>query len=218
MTTAKEIQHKTRFMKALGPKGLKPHELLFLQYYFAKGKPTFLNAPESAHQMFPNKPASYCSMMGNRLRSRLAPHISAWIEEDGLSEARIKEKIFRMLDVKKTIFHKIKGDIKKEDLPEGARLVTTSEIKGKLGLEYENLIAIDVEAPELQMKILEDLIKMKGLNAPEKVEVTGSDEFIQRLTVARQKSMEFRDEPIDVEFTERTETVDDETDLLDFMQ
>lgn len=218
MSVKKNLLDKTRFMKTLGPKGLKPVELWFLSLYFDKSKKTFLNAPEAVHEMYPHKPTSYCGAMGHRFRSRLSQHIGQWLEEDGLSEIRIKEKLFKMLDVKTTKFQKIKGLVDKNDLPDGVRVVVTAMTNGKFGLDYETVVAIQADAPEIQARILEDLIKMKGLNAPEKIEIGGTDEFIQRLNEARSRRMEYREEPIDVDFTERTEDVSNDRELLAFLE
>jgi hypothetical protein len=222
---------KTRFMRAFGPKGLKPVELWFLSIYLDRKGGAFLEPTKTVRLMFPDKPASYHGGAGPRFRSRLSEHINNWLEEDGLSEVRLKERLYKLLDVQSTKFQKIKGQIDKSQLPKGAVVVTTGyslktpekrdgdgNIICPASYDVENIVAITVDAPELQIKILEDLVKMKGMNAPERIEIGGLDDVVAKLTEARERRRQYRDEPIEADYTERTEDVKESQDLLDFLE
>jgi len=124
---------------------------------------TFLNATASA------KAAGYKARsdvnfgaIGAQNYRKLQKQIEKWIEEEGLSESRIKRKLFEGLDAKETRFFAFQGIVEDE-----REVISWTE----------------------RRKYLELVMKMKGMLV-EKFEITGSDELIKRLTDAEKRTQE----------------------------
>ena len=160
----------------------------FRAYTDEANQATFPNKTESA------RVAGYKTESENSLKSigcqnftKLNKRIDKWLDETGLSESALKTKIVSLMNGKQTIYHKVKGAVSPGDLPPGWRIVATSGIVMKAGRKTDGdeeeevfgdgdtLLACDIEFPELQRRTLDMALKVKGLYAAEKREVTGKD-------------------------------------------
>ena len=153
----------------------------WLKYYLEEGTPTFLNATASAEKAAYRATKRSFRQIGYLNLKLFANEIEAWLDEHGFSDARLKTKLLELVEAKQTIYQKVKGAIKADDLPAGHRLVVSSgllefdkEGKGVFGTG-DTLIEIDVVALETQRRSLDMAFKVKGLYAPEKKEHTGKD-------------------------------------------
>lgn len=132
-------------------KATRPNKrLLWFKHYTDESNPsTFLNKTASA------KAAQYkCSTeesfraVGYENFTKLHSKIEKWIEDVGLSDNRLKTKLLSLLDAKETKIFQKDGEV-----------IETRE----------------VEAVEVQRKTLDMALKVKGLYAPKKRELSGKD-------------------------------------------
>lgn len=153
---------------------------VWLGHYLNQDNPvTFLNGVESvklaAYKCQPENMASIASQNYTLLQ----PDIETWLDENGLSEGKLKGKLLSLVGAKKTVFQKIKGAVRQEDLPPGYRLITTTGFASEnnegspIFSDGDSLIEITVEALGIQTKGLDMALRVKGLYAPEvhKIEV-----------------------------------------------
>jgi len=132
---------------------------VWLKHYLNENcSTTFLNKTESA------KAAKYkCNgddsfrVIGSQNFSKLTDKISKWLDEHGLSENALKIKMLSLMQVKETKFF-------------------SAPIKDENGIVVDIFVKeIDVEAIETQRKTLDMALKVRGMNAPTKHELTGKD-------------------------------------------
>lgn len=119
------------------------------------------NAAEAARRAgYQCKTDIQFKVIGAQNLSKLNPVIEKWIDEQGLSEARIKRKIVAGMEAKETRFFAHQG-----------KVVETREVK----------------AHEIQRRYVDMACKVKDLYAPEKHEVSGAGGRPIDLTVIVQK-------------------------------
>lgn len=153
---------------------------VWLGHYLNQDNPvTFLNGVESVRAAaYKCKPTSMGPIATENF-TLLKSEIETWLDENGLSEGKLKGKLLSLVGAKKTVFQKIKGAVRQGDLPPGYRLITTTGVtieneEGKpIFSDGDSLIEIEVEALGIQTKGLDMALKVKGLYAPEvhKIEV-----------------------------------------------
>jgi len=153
----------------------------FRAYIDQANPQTFLNKTESARVAgYKSKSEEGLRHMGCQAFTKLSVKIDKWLDESSLSEQALKVKMLSLMEGKQTIFQKVKGAVKQENLPPGWRIVTTGgTVKmgedGDVFGDGDTLLACDVEFPELQRRTLDMAIKVRGMYAPEKREHTGKD-------------------------------------------
>jgi hypothetical protein len=169
--------------------GLTGKQKPWLRAYLDESNPkTFLNktaAARAAGYRCKNDNGFICIGQQNYLK--LQDHIEKWLDEEGLSENRLKMKLLSLVEAKQHYFQKIKGHVKPEDLPPGVVIMSVSHKMSWAGKgedaepfdDGDTVVAIPVEALETQRRTLEMAMKVKGMYAPEqiKVEHTNLDEF-----------------------------------------
>lgn len=142
---------------------------------------TFLNQTESARKAGYNA-KSYDSFraIGYQNFTKLSDKIENWLNNNGLSDNSLKIKLLSLLECEETKFITIKGKVEKKDLPKNTTLITYAETEkftkdGSIYTEYNTLVAINMEAKEIQRKTLDMAIKVKSLYGPVRREFTGKD-------------------------------------------
>ena len=134
---------------------------LWFSFYVDDCNPkTYLNKTESAiasgYKCRAKDPYQcYCNIGGQNYR-KLQPRISQWLDDTGLSESALKQKLCDLMVVKEKKF--FSAPIKDEN-----GLVT--------GMHIEN---VEVDAIETQRKTLDMALKVKDMIAPTRHEVAGS--------------------------------------------
>lgn len=107
------------------------------------------NASEAARRAgYKCKTPDQFKVIGSQNLTKLNDLIEKWVDEQGLSDAKIKQKIMEGMEAKETKFFAYQGEV-----------VETRE----------------VEALETQRRYVDMGAKVKGLYAPEKHELTGKD-------------------------------------------
>ncbi|MCT4627948.1 hypothetical protein [Halodesulfovibrio sp.] len=125
-------------------KGMTPKQRLWLAAYLDRGSSTFMHATNAARAAgYSGKNDANLSEIGYRNKKALQSRIDTWLEEEGLSDSVLKQKLVQLLDAKETKMFAEKGEVK--DM-------------------------IEVEALEVQRKTLDMALKVKGLYSPEKHE------------------------------------------------
>ena len=157
--------------------------LLWYKFYIDENNPaTFLNKTASAKaaQYKCTSETSFNSVGYQNFR-KLQDRISGWLDDNKFSMAALKNKHAELLETKRTIFQKIKGQVDASDLPKNTFVI--AEGKKLMGLDGDDdrdvyddgdtLLAINVADPEIQRKALDMAYKVKGEYAAEKKELTG---------------------------------------------
>ena len=126
---------------------------VWLKHFLNEGcSTTFLNKTESARRAGYNCRASNIEEcfrnIGAQNYIKLTDKISTWLDDNGLSENTLKLKLLSLMEAKETKFFQHEG-------------VVTDER--------------EVAAIETQRKTLDMALKVKGMNAPTKHELTGKD-------------------------------------------
>lgn len=153
---------------------------IWLGHYLNQDNPkTFLNGTQSV--IAAGYKATYDSMsvIASQNFDLLRKQIEVWLDENGLSEGKLKGKLLSLVGAKKTIYQKVKGSVHPDSLPPGYRVVTTTGLlsSNEEGTEFfsdgDSLIEIEVESLGIQTKALDMALKVKGMYAAEvhKVEV-----------------------------------------------
>ncbi len=112
----------------------------------------------------------------------LEPEIAKRLDATVFSESALTSKHSELLGARKTAFHKVKGKVNGEDLPEGVRIIAESDRmsiagQGEEAMPYddgETLLAINVADPEVQRKSLDMAYKVKGTYAAEERKHSGA--------------------------------------------
>lgn len=122
--------------------------LLWLKHFLDNSnKSTFLHRTNSAILAGYGKGSS-AQTMGERNYKKYANEIGKWIDDNGLSENALKQKLLSLLDAHETKFFADKGVIVSQ---------------------------VDVEALGIQQRALDMAFKVKGVYAPDKTELTGKN-------------------------------------------
>lgn len=171
----KPIEKPTRTVKKKTTlKKIRPNKLMLWFKYFTdeSNKATFMNSTGSA------RAAKYkCSTdesfraVGYQNFTKLHDEISKWLDEYGMSEERLKIKLLTLIEAKRTIFQKTKGEINPDNLPRNVFILSESQLmewggNGEDRKVYdsgETILAINVEDPEIQRKSLDMAFKVKGM-------------------------------------------------------
>lgn len=123
-----------------------PKMAAWLKHYLDLDSPTFMNATKSARASgYDTKKAKSLTVIGLENLAKLRPLVNEWLDEYGLSEDTIKGLIAGKMRAKKSIFVN-KGD----------------------GVEE-----IEVEDNQTQMQAMNLAVKIRGMDAPKKYEVSG---------------------------------------------
>ena len=138
----------------LGKTKLRPNKLaLWLKHYLNEScSTTFLNKTESARKAgyncrTKNKEDCFRSIGGENF-GKLSDKIEIWLDSNSLSENALKIKLLSLMNAQETKFFAHEGRVTDER---------------------------EIPAIETQRKTLDMALKVKGMNAPEKHEVTGKD-------------------------------------------
>ncbi len=179
-------------------KGLRGRQLLWLKAFLDDGNPkTFLNktaSAEAAGHKTTNR--NSLSSIGHRNWKILQGRIQAWMDDMGLGEARLKGKLVELLEAKETKLIPIRGDLLEDSLHEDARIMAKSvqtKLAGKDAVEYQEehtVLAVETEARELQRRSLDMAFKLKGLYAPDEINITGLEKLAERMARANQRVKE----------------------------
>lgn len=123
-----------------------------------KSTVTFLSKEQSARAAKYKccSPESFRNV-GSQNYRKCADKISKWLDENGLSENALKIKLLSLMEAKETKF--FSAPTKDED-------GNVSDIFVK---------EVEIEAIETQRKTLDMALKVKGMHAPTKHELTGKD-------------------------------------------
>ena len=95
------------------------------------------------------------NVVGNQNFIKFTKETNKWLDEFGLSEAALKKKLLQLIDAKETKFF--------------PTLSAPDAVTGDFTIPER-----EVEALGIQQKALDMAFKVKGLYAPEKVDVTGN--------------------------------------------
>ena len=134
---------------------------VWLKHFLNEGcSTTFLNKTESARRAGYNcrsKNIEECFRnIGAQNYRKLSDKIGKWLDENGLSENTLKLKLLSLMEAKETKFFHTPTVTKK-------------------GVARIFVKKIQIEALETQRKTLDMALKVKGMNAPTKHELTGKD-------------------------------------------
>lgn len=112
------------------------HFRQWLYHFLNEGSATFFNKKKSALAVVGDRTEYTASDMGMRFYKKAQPYIKKWLDEQGLSEIRIKKKLLDLLEAKKTQFFSFEGKVTDQR---------------------------DVAALDIQIRALEMALKMAGL-------------------------------------------------------
>ncbi len=135
---------------------IRPNKLaLWLKHYLNEAcSTTFLNKTESAKKAGYNATEDSLRQIGCQNFTKLNDKIEIWLDEQGLSENALKAKLLSLVEAKETKFF-------------------SSPVKNENGIVTDIFVKeIEIEAIEIQRRSLDMAMKVKGLYAPERHEVT----------------------------------------------
>ena len=123
--------------------------LLWLSHFLnSSNSTTFMNRTNSAIAAGYKTGKSNCvNVVGNQNFIKFTKEINKWLDEFGLSEAALKAKLLQLVEAKETKFFAHEGKITDQ---------------------------VDVDALGIQRQALDMAIKVRGMYAPEKVDVQGN--------------------------------------------
>lgn len=143
---------------------------VWLSLYLDSESPrTFLNRAESARQSGIDtddyrKAGSYYYRYWKKA-------IRNWVDERGLSEAALREKLVKLIHGHTTELKVIEGVIEEDTMPSCCRILIKSAKMDKDGVvQRSSLVEITRENPEVQRRALDMAYKAAGMYAPEKVD------------------------------------------------
>ena len=158
--------------------------LLWFKHYTDESNPaTFMNKLGAAKAAgYKAKTENAFGCIGVQNYKKLQNEVLQWLDDIGLSETYLKQKLLSLIETKKTIFQKIKGHSDLTELhgdvfeiAKTHKMAWSGQGEEKEAFDDgETLIAINIEDPEIQRKTLDMALKVKGLYAPEKLEHTGN--------------------------------------------
>jgi hypothetical protein len=174
-------------MRNIPQKAERPNKLIawFRAFLDENNPTTFLNKTASA------RAAGYRCTTDESFRAvgyqnfiKCHVKIKKWIEEAGLSDARLKQKLLALIEAKRIVTQKVKGHISDAGFlhQDAFEIVKTHvmawEGRGEAREAYdagETVIGIRMDDPEIQRRTLDMAFKVKGTYAPEKRELSGKD-------------------------------------------
>ena len=151
----------------------------FRHYINHENPATYTNAKESA------RAAGYKTSNEDSLRNigyqnftKLSDRIKQWMEDVGLSENVLKVKMISLLDAKETKLQTVKGVLDEGSIAPNCRVLMSAtgekyNPQGQAYEEVESLVAVEMEALEIQRRIVDMGLKVHGSYAAEKVDVGG---------------------------------------------
>lgn len=164
--------------------GLKGKLLLWLALYLdASNDKTYMNGTASA-MAAGYKRSSYkgFGVQGSENLRKLAPRIQKWLDEEGLSENRLKLKLASLLEAKETKIKKIKGKLT-EDKPgdddSNVRTIVTSD--------EESIVGIELPALDIQQRAVDMGLKIHGSYNNDVNVNLGIDKLAERLAQAKKE-------------------------------
>lgn len=133
--------------------------------------------------------------VGSQNISKLKDRINFWLDEEGLSERRLKAKLLSLIGAKKTKFTKLKGKFEDGSAPEGVTILAETKKMAWSGKgenaepidDGDTLVAVETESLETQRRSLDMAFKMKGLYAPAEVNVTGLEDLARVMEAANSR-------------------------------
>jgi hypothetical protein len=137
---------------------------LWLRYYTDESNPeTFLNQTKSAiYAGYKAKSENSFASIGLQNFRKLQKYINKWLDELGLSETRLKEKTLSLMSAQDTkLFRKDNED-------------------GSL-----EIVEHQIPALEIQRRALDMALKVKGLYAAQKTELTGPGGHLLLISIQR---------------------------------
>ena len=155
---------------------------LWFKFYIDKSnKSTFLNKTAAARAAgYKCRDNEGFGNIGYQNSVKLSPRMNTWLDEVGLSDEALKEKLLQLSEAKETKFIKIKGYLDPKDLPDNIKAIGTSgfaETDKEGNVEYsagDTLIEIETDALGIQTKNLEMALKVKGLFSPEEINLNAN--------------------------------------------
>ncbi len=189
MADAEAISGKTLMTELKGK--LQP----WLKAYLDESNPaTFMNGAGSARAAgYKCQYENGFAEIGSQNSSKLKDRINWWLDNEGLSERRLKSKMFRLMEAKQAKVIAMKGALQEDALGPGTSVLarsTQTKLGGTAGIPYDEehtLIAVDQEALETQRRTLDMAFKVKGLYAPTDVNLGGLEGLAERLAKALEK-------------------------------
>jgi len=177
-------------------KGLSDKQRLWLRAYLDETNPeTFLNKAGSARAAgYKCKNPDDFRHIGYQNSTKLHKHLSRWLDEVGLSKTRLSLKLLRLLDAKEMKLVKMKGELDEDSLAPRCRVLAKSKqtkYAGKDAVEYKEeytVIAVIVEALEIQRRALDMALRVRGLYAPDQLHLTGLEKLGERMTKANERA------------------------------
>ncbi len=159
--------------------GLRGKLLLWLRAYLDDSNSyTFLRKTGAAREAGYSEKS--CGSIGWQNYKKLQNRISVWMDDEGLSEVRLKTKLVKLIYAKRVVFTKVKGKVDFSSLPKGAFIVAESAKraladKGEDAEAFDigdTVVAIPVEDLEIQRRALDMALKAIGLYKPVEASVT----------------------------------------------
>lgn len=143
---------------------------------------TFLNRKESARAAgYKTENEASLEAIGHENFRKLSDRIEAWLQDEGISNNELKIRLIQLMEAKETRFQTMKGTVNPDSLPECVKVLATTGVieRAKNGGVYYgdgiSLLAIETENLELQRRALDMALKVKGMYAPTKNELTGKN-------------------------------------------
>lgn len=122
----------------------------WLMHFLDAGSATFLNRTESAREAGYKCKDDNFKRIGWQNYKYFEPQIVEWLDEAGLSEGALKLKLLQLLDAKEVKVFQYEGQVIKSE-------------------EFNSL--------STQLKALDMALKVTGMYAPEKREITNKNDF-----------------------------------------
>ena len=141
-------------------------EIVWFKHYTDPDSPGFLSPTRATKLTYPNM-RSYETIRthGRDLRRKLQKKIAEWMEEEGLTEEKIKGKVIGLMDAKELKFFSHYDDD-----------------SGRFIIEER-----EVDALAIQTKATELAIKVKGLASPDHLVVETLEDRLEKLAQMNDK-------------------------------
>jgi hypothetical protein len=148
---------------------------LWLKHFLNQDNPdTFFNKGAAA-KAAGYKTENYDSLaqIGCHNYKKCLPKIKKWLDEEGLSEVKLKSQLSKLITAKETRLQSIKGDIVEIDpsvkiLVKGAQGKYTQQ--GDHFIEIENIVCVELDDNRTQIKAIDLGLKAQDLYPSEKYE------------------------------------------------
>lgn len=126
--------------------------LWFRCYTDVDNRKTFLNGTQSAFVSHNPTTDNSARQIGVETKAALAPYITKWLDEEGLTEDYLKSKIRDLCQAQEVKFVKVKGKVKESDKH---NIVATSD--------EETVIAVSTEAHGTQQQATKLGTQVRGM-------------------------------------------------------